>query len=132
MLFRSNMNRFPFVIYILNFNLSWDDDYLGLMSTLLVTWLDKIILNFLQVIFLALDKHIKNVACTYSLEHRSIDDLFDSVFHCLNGLLKDDKNIPKKFQELVFCIGTIQTLICQHMLKEEEQVHLVFCLILSG
>ncbi|THG03241.1 hypothetical protein TEA_024179 [Camellia sinensis var. sinensis] len=33
-----------------------------------------------------------------------------------------EESTSKQFQELVFCIGTIQTAICQHMLKEEKQV----------
>ncbi|XWS51065.1 hypothetical protein CRYUN_Cryun12cG0144200 [Craigia yunnanensis] len=74
-----------------------------------------------QVVFLALDAHVKNVACTYSLEHESIDLLFDSVFCCLNAL-EESENISKELQELVFCIGTIQSSICKHMLKEEKQV----------
>ncbi|KAL5747354.1 hypothetical protein ACOSP7_024352 [Xanthoceras sorbifolium] len=75
-----------------------------------------------EVIFLALDVHVQNVACTYSLEHKSIDDVFDSVFDRLNVLPDGDQTMSKPFQELVFCIGTLQTFICQHMLKEEEQV----------
>ncbi|XVF12013.1 hypothetical protein REPUB_Repub08aG0078000 [Reevesia pubescens] len=74
-----------------------------------------------EVVFLALDAHVKNVACTYSLEHESIDHLFDSVFCCLNAL-EESENISKALQELVFCIGTIQSSICKHMLKEEKQV----------
>ncbi|KAA8542369.1 hypothetical protein F0562_023494 [Nyssa sinensis] len=75
-----------------------------------------------EVIFPALDIHTKNVACTYSLEHKSIDDLFDSIFHCLNIFVEEEENVSKPFQELVPCISTIQIIICQHMLKEEEQV----------
>ncbi|CAK9184752.1 unnamed protein product [Ilex paraguariensis] len=75
-----------------------------------------------EVIFLALDGHVKNVVCTYSLEHESIDELFDSIFNGLDLLMKKDEDIAKPFQEFVSCIGTIQTTICQHMLKEEEQV----------
>ncbi|WRX17327.1 zinc finger protein [Theobroma cacao] len=74
-----------------------------------------------EVVFLALDAHVKNVACTYSLEHESIDDLFDSVFCCLN-VFDGSKSTSKASQELVFCIGTIQSSICKHMLKEEKQV----------
>lgn len=79
-----------------------------------------------QVIFLALDAHIKNVVSTYSLEHESIDELFGSVFDLLNVLLGGSENVSKPFQEVVFCIGTIKTFICQHMLKEEEQVDIYF------
>ncbi|KAF5459796.1 hypothetical protein F2P56_019714 [Juglans regia] len=75
-----------------------------------------------EVIFLALDVHIKNVASTYSLEHESFNELFNSIFHCLDVLLEEEKNISKPFQELICCIGTIQTSISQHMLKEEQQV----------
>ncbi|KAL1810280.1 hypothetical protein ACET3Z_027270 [Daucus carota] len=75
-----------------------------------------------EVIFLALDELVKNVVSTYSLEHKSIDDLFDSVFNCLDVLDKEGKDNYKTFQGLLFCIGTIQTTIHQHMLKEEEQV----------
>ncbi|MBA0718294.1 hypothetical protein Golax_006049, partial [Gossypium laxum] len=74
-----------------------------------------------EVVFLALDAHVKNVACTYSLEHESIDHNFDSVFYCLNAL-EGSENTSKALQELVFCIGAIQASICQHMLKEEKQV----------
>lgn len=75
-----------------------------------------------QVIFRALDGRTKNIACTYSLEHRSIDGLFESIFSRLDVLLEESKDISKEFQELVFCIGTLQAFICQHMVKEEEQV----------
>ncbi|KAM5570638.1 hypothetical protein ABKV19_011336 [Rosa sericea] len=75
-----------------------------------------------EVIFLALDGRTKNIACTYSLEHRSIDGLFESIFSRLDVLLEESKDISKEFQELVFCIGTLQAFICQHMVKEEEQV----------
>ncbi|OMO96591.1 Zinc finger, RING-type [Corchorus capsularis] len=74
-----------------------------------------------EVVFLALDEHVHNVACTYSLEHEGIDALFDSVSCCLNGL-EETENTSKALQELVFCIGTIQSSICKHMLKEEKQV----------
>lgn len=83
------------------------------------------VILILQVIFLALDELVKNVVSTYSLEHKSIDDLFDSVFNCLDVLDKEGKDNHKTFQGLLFCIGTIQTTIYQHMLKEEEQVSIV-------
>ncbi|EXB42060.1 Uncharacterized RING finger protein [Morus notabilis] len=78
-----------------------------------------------EVIFLALDVHVKNVASTYSLEHKSIDGLFDSIFFRLNAMLEEngDQDVSvKPFQELVFCIGTIETFISNHMLKEEKQI----------
>lgn len=73
---------------------------------------------------MALDFHVSNVTCTYTLEHKSIDDLFDSISDCLNVLMEKEESTSKQLQELVFCIGTIQALICQHMLKEEKQVPL--------
>ncbi|XP_010272192.1 PREDICTED: uncharacterized protein LOC104608041 isoform X2 [Nelumbo nucifera] len=75
-----------------------------------------------EVIFRALDLRVRNVVNTYSFEHRSLDNLFDSVFHCLNTLLEGDGTPSSSFQELLFCSGTIRTSICLHMLKEEEQV----------
>ncbi|KAE9601465.1 putative aminoacyltransferase, E1 ubiquitin-activating enzyme [Lupinus albus] len=75
-----------------------------------------------EVIFLALDVHVKNVACTYSLEHSSTDELFESIFHFLDELMGPSQNFPKLFQELLYCIGILQTSTNQNMLKEEEQV----------
>ncbi|KMZ67425.1 hypothetical protein ZOSMA_269G00160 [Zostera marina] len=51
-----------------------------------------------EIIFSALDARVKNVACTYSLEHKGERSLHLS------------------------CIRVIQTSLTQHMLKEEEQV----------
>ncbi|KAG2407693.1 Zinc finger protein [Vigna angularis] len=75
-----------------------------------------------EVIFLALDAHVKNVVCTYSLEHNSTSELFGSVFHFLEELMVPKENISKLFQELVYCIGILQSYIYKHMLKEEKQV----------
>ncbi|KAF9618170.1 hypothetical protein IFM89_000639 [Coptis chinensis] len=75
-----------------------------------------------EIVFRALDVHVSNVACTYSLEHRGIDDLFDSVFQCLILLLDNDGNSSMHYQELVYTTATLQATISQHMLKEEEQV----------
>nr|GMC75843.1 zinc finger protein BRUTUS-like At1g74770 [Ipomoea batatas] len=75
-----------------------------------------------EVIFLALDAHVKNVVCTYSLEHRSIDDMFVSIFHYLDLLKKESENLLNLFKELIICIGTLWTIMSQHMLKEEEQI----------
>ncbi|WVZ10443.1 hypothetical protein V8G54_014973 [Vigna mungo] len=76
----------------------------------------------ITVIFLALDAHVKNVVCAYSLEHNSTSELFGSVFHFLEELMVPKENISKLFQELVYCIGILQTYIYKHMLKEEKQV----------
>ncbi|KAK6148495.1 hypothetical protein DH2020_019407 [Rehmannia glutinosa] len=65
---------------------------------------------------------VKNVVPTYALEHKSIDDKFSSIFRHLDLLMKKDEDAPQMFQELLFSIGTVQTMICQHMHKEEEQV----------
>lgn len=65
---------------------------------------------------------MKNVVFTYSLEHNSIDDLFSSIFDCLDRLQKEKEEVSLQFNELTCSIGTIQTTISQHMLKEEEQV----------
>lgn len=65
---------------------------------------------------------MKNVVYTYSLEHKSIDDLFVSIFKCIDCLQKETEEFAKLFNGLTCYIGTIETIISQHMLKEEEQV----------
>nr|XP_043616928.1 zinc finger protein BRUTUS-like At1g74770 isoform X2 [Erigeron canadensis] len=76
-----------------------------------------------EVIFRALDVHVKNVVSAYSLEHTSTNDILDSIFHYLDVLKNENEScISKPFQELVYFIGTLQTSICKHMAKEEEQV----------
>ncbi|XP_059289814.1 zinc finger protein BRUTUS-like At1g74770 isoform X2 [Lycium ferocissimum] len=75
-----------------------------------------------EVLFQALDAQVKNVVFTYSLEHSSIDELFSSIFDCLDRLQKEKEEAPKLFNELTCSIGSIQTTISQHMLKEEEQI----------
>ncbi|KAJ8536429.1 hypothetical protein K7X08_034830 [Anisodus acutangulus] len=72
--------------------------------------------------FLALNAQVKNVIFTYSLEHKSIDDLFSSIFKCLDCLQKEKEDFAKLFNGLTCYIGTIETIISQHMLKEEEQI----------
>ncbi|KAK4257144.1 hypothetical protein QN277_006769 [Acacia crassicarpa] len=78
--------------------------------------------NWLIVIFPALDVHVKNVICTYSLEHDGIDDAFNSIFQYLDELMDPNVNISKPSQELICCIGILQATTFQHMQKEEEQV----------
>ncbi|XP_049345318.1 zinc finger protein BRUTUS-like At1g74770 [Solanum verrucosum] len=75
-----------------------------------------------EVLFQALDAQVKNVVFTYSLEHNSIDVLFSSIFDCLDRLQKEKEGVSVLFNELTCSIGTIQTTISQHMLKEEEQI----------
>ncbi|XP_057950533.1 zinc finger protein BRUTUS isoform X2 [Malania oleifera] len=72
-----------------------------------------------EVIFPALDIRVKNVAQTYSLEHKSESDLFDHLFVLLNPSLQSDENYPR---ELASCTGALQISVSQHMSKEEEQV----------
>ncbi|XP_048137268.1 zinc finger protein BRUTUS-like At1g74770 isoform X2 [Rhodamnia argentea] len=75
-----------------------------------------------EVIFPALDSHVKNVVCTYSLEHRSIGELFNSTIRFFDLLMEDDDNEPEPYQELVFSLSTVQSSVCKHMRKEEKQV----------
>ncbi|KAI3941246.1 hypothetical protein MKX01_029820 [Papaver californicum] len=75
-----------------------------------------------EVIFQALDVRIKNVTSSYSLEHRVIDDLFESVFQSFSALLEDNGKVSLPLQDLISQSYTMQSFICNHMLKEEEQV----------
>ncbi|XP_004300511.1 PREDICTED: uncharacterized protein LOC101292707 [Fragaria vesca subsp. vesca] len=72
-----------------------------------------------EVIFPALDIRVKNVAQTYSLEHKGESNLFDHLFELLNSNAQSDENFPR---ELASCTGALQTSVSQHMAKEEEQV----------
>lgn len=76
-----------------------------------------------QVIFTALDARVQNVVSNYSLEHAGTDDLFTSIFHWLHVLEQEIGSISDVLREVILCIGTIQSSICQHMLKEELQVY---------
>lgn len=72
---------------------------------------------------------MKNIVFTYSLEHKSIDDLFISIFKCIDCLQKETEEFAKLFDGLTCYIGTIESIISQHMLKEEEQVFLKISLL---
>uniref|UniRef100_A0A0R0IKS4 CHY-type domain-containing protein n=1 Tax=Glycine max TaxID=3847 RepID=A0A0R0IKS4_SOYBN len=72
-----------------------------------------------MVIFPALDIRVKNVAQTYSLEHKGESNLFDHLFELLNSSINNDESFPR---ELASCTGALQTSVSQHMAKEEEQV----------
>ncbi|XP_023920867.2 zinc finger protein BRUTUS [Quercus suber] len=72
-----------------------------------------------EVIFPALDIRVKNVAQTYSLEHKGESNLFDHLFELLNSCTQNDEIFPR---ELASCTGALQTSVSQHMAKEEEQV----------
>ncbi|CAD6332947.1 unnamed protein product [Miscanthus lutarioriparius] len=71
------------------------------------------------VIFPALDIRVKNVAGTYSLEHKGENDLFAHLFTLLQLDVQNDDAIRR---ELASCTGAIRTFVTQHMSKEEEQV----------
>uniref|UniRef100_A0A0E0C6E5 CHY-type domain-containing protein n=1 Tax=Oryza meridionalis TaxID=40149 RepID=A0A0E0C6E5_9ORYZ len=70
------------------------------------------------VIFPALDIRVKNVAGTYSLEHKGENDLFSQLFALLQLDIQNDDSLRR---ELASCTGAIQTCLSQHMSKEEEQ-----------
>ncbi|XP_023002699.1 zinc finger protein BRUTUS-like [Cucurbita maxima] len=72
-----------------------------------------------EVIFPALDIRVKNVAQTYSLEHKGESNLFDHLFELLNSNTQNDESFPR---ELASCTGALKTSVSQHMAKEEEQV----------
>ncbi|XP_052199225.1 zinc finger protein BRUTUS-like isoform X2 [Diospyros lotus] len=72
-----------------------------------------------EVIFPALDRRVKNVARTYSLEHEGEGVLFDQLFTLLNSSMQIEENHRR---ELASCTGALLTSISQHMSKEEEQV----------
>ncbi|KAM0830804.1 hypothetical protein ACQ4PT_065971 [Festuca glaucescens] len=71
------------------------------------------------VIFPALDIRVKNVAGTYSLEHKGEHDLFSQLLALLQLNIQNDDALRR---ELASCTGAIQTCLTQHMSKEEEQV----------
>ena len=76
-----------------------------------------------QVIFPALDSRVKNIAQTYSLEHKEECDLFDQMLLLLTTALNDSINASAKLRrDIICCTEVIQTTLCKHMSKEEEQV----------
>ncbi|XP_042432512.1 zinc finger protein BRUTUS-like [Zingiber officinale] len=104
------------------------------------------------VIFPALDIRVKNVARTYSIEHKGESHLFYDVFVLLVSHVKNEDRIRRELalriestkisfgqhmpkeekqvfvsedhfrRELASCTGVIKTSLSQHMSKEEEQV----------
>lgn len=66
---------------------------------------------------------MKNVARTYSLEHKGESVLFDLLFELLNS---DMVNKDSFWRELASCTEALQTSISQHLSKEEEQVVVSF------
>lgn len=76
-----------------------------------------------EVIFPALDSRVKNVAQTYSLEHKEEGHLFSQLAELLNLAMRDNQGPSAKLRrKLICCTEAIQTTLCQHMSKEEEQV----------
>lgn len=70
---------------------------------------------------------MKNVAQTYSLEHKGESDLFDHLFELLKLNMQNDESFPR---ELASCTGALQTSVSQHMSKEEEQVFFYLTLVI--
>lgn len=109
-----NDDNSPFLLF-LNYKQTW-------------TWSKSIPLE-LQVIFPALDRRVKNVARTYSLEHEGESALFDQLFELLNSKTQNEESYRR---ELALCTGALQTSISQHMSKEEEQVLICFVFVMCS
>ena len=62
---------------------------------------------------------MKNVAGTYSLEHKGEGLIFDHLFELLNSDVETEEGY---WRELASCTGALQTSISQHLYKEETQV----------
>ncbi|KAH0904264.1 hypothetical protein HID58_043767 [Brassica napus] len=72
-----------------------------------------------EVIFSALDIRVKNVAQTYSLEHKGESTLFDHLFELLNPATEIDESYRRG---LASSTGALQTSVSQHLAKEQKQV----------
>ncbi|XP_071902474.1 zinc finger protein BRUTUS-like At1g74770 isoform X1 [Coffea arabica] len=81
-----------------------------------------------EIVFPALNSKVKNVVTTSALEHKCINDDFCSTVQCLDLLRKECEDFTHLFQKLIFCISSIKSAICEHMLKEEK---LVFPLLIG-
>lgn len=68
---------------------------------------------------------------TYVLEHKRINDDFHSVFQSLDLLREESEDFGILFQKLTFSIGSIKSIICEHMLKEEKLVFTTCPLFIS-
>lgn len=62
---------------------------------------------------------MKNVAQTYSLEHKGESTLFDHLFELLNSATEIDESYRR---ELASSTGALQTSVSQHLAKEQKQV----------
>lgn len=66
---------------------------------------------------------VKNVAHAYSLEHKVESDLFEQMSDLLNKALQEKGNVPASLRrDLICCTEALQTTLCQHLSKEEQQV----------
>lgn len=76
-----------------------------------------------EVILPALDSRVKNVAHSYSLEHKVESDLFDQIASLLSAALAEKGKVASTLHsDLVCCTQALHTTLCQHLAKEEEQV----------
>lgn len=81
----------------------------------------------------ALDSRVKNVAHSYSLEHKVESDLFDQIARLLSAALADKGKVASTFHsDLVCCTQALHTTLCQHLAKEEEQVQIIHHLHKTG
>ncbi|CAM6015632.1 unnamed protein product [Sphagnum balticum] len=76
-----------------------------------------------EVMFPALDSRVKNVAHAYSLEHQVEGELLDQMSGLLRKAMVEKGSVPLNLRrELLSCTEALQTILCQHLSKEEEQV----------
>nr|PNR27802.1 hypothetical protein PHYPA_029954 [Physcomitrium patens] len=76
-----------------------------------------------EVILPALDSRVKNVAHSYSLEHKVESDQFDQIAQLLSNPLAEDGRVASSLHsQLGSCTEALHTTLCQHLSKEEEQV----------
>eukprot|EP00850_Spirogloea_muscicola_P007468 SM000038S14281 [mRNA] locus=s38:50774:57040:+ [translate_table: standard] len=75
------------------------------------------------VILPALDERVKNVAHTYSLEHKVESDRFNQMTALLLEVKeKVGQECPNLLRQLVCATEALQTTLRQHLFKEEQQV----------
>jgi zinc finger-like protein len=81
--------------------------------------------------FPALDLRVKNVAHAYSLEHQVEGELLDQMSGLLRKAVVVKGSVPLNLRrELLSCTEALQTILCQHFSKEEEQVlHLILLIL---
>ncbi|WZZ68298.1 hypothetical protein YC2023_079668 [Brassica napus] len=112
--------KFEFLKLVYKYHSAAEDEHVEVSQNVKICILA---LNYaISVVFLALDERVKNIVSSYSLEHAGTDDLLSSLFHWLHVLEEELGSVSDVLREVILCIGTIQSSICQHMLKEERQV----------